>query len=477
MSQIAFVSDTLTIYWSAIVLAIAVLAAALAMLGCRALQGELPWDMALFLPLAILLGVLGARLLHYHCFYRQYADLHQALTDDSVGSFCLAGAFLGVLLAALILWGVRVIKKLPSFMDAVAPGAALGIAVGKLSAIFYSANRGKVVFEKAFYQGLPFSTDMEPITGVPEFRAAVFFWQSLAAFLIFFLLLLTFFRNQYRKEKQPDGSVFSLFLRLWCAAELIFDSMRYDSAFFRINGFVSVVQILSLAGLVFELVLYSVRGIKRSGFRPANPACWALSLLGIAALGVGEYLVQRHGDWYLACYAMMSAGALAVLISIRILQKKSFSEAPEETEAPVRTRKSEPAREPAAGPWHDYEKDQYPNLAMANAFTQSLTSKLPKIAVAPPPAPSLDYSLEPDPIIDEPTSFVERLTSKLPKIPNPELSAKRDMEETRRLIADLLPTDEEDALFRKALEEGVSSEEKDDSDWLKDLDRLLENSD
>lgn len=329
MSQLALITETGAVYWSAIVIALALAAASLAMLGCRGLQGKAPWDMAVFLPLAAVLGFFGARLLHYHCFYRQYSSLAQALTDFSVGSFCLPGAIAGVLLAAILLWAFGVVDSLGSFLDAAAPGGALGIAVGKLSAVFYSGNRGKVTVTGDSLLGLPWSTDMYPLTGMREYRTAVFFWEALAAFAIFAVLVFFLLRMQARPGRFRDGTVLWLFLLLWALPEVLFDSMRYDSAFFRINGFVSVVQILSVLTLALETVVFSVRIGRRSGGRGVYFLGSGLLLLSVGIMGLAEYLVQRHGDRHLPCYLLMTGGILlALLYSLVLLLRAQRDAAP-----------------------------------------------------------------------------------------------------------------------------------------------------
>lgn len=396
MSQIALIDGSTLLYWSGLVLLLALLAACLAMLGCRFLQKKRPLDMALYLPLSLFLGFLAARYLHYHCFYRQYTGLAQAFSDFSVGSFLLPGAMAGALLAALLLRVCGIVKKLPAFLDAAAPGAALGIAVGKLSAAFYSGGRGKVTVTDERFFGLPWSTDMYPLTGIREYRTAVFFWEAVLAFAVFTLLLVLFLRLRNRPVYE-DGTVFWLFLLLWNAPEILFDSMRYDSAFFRFNGFVSVVQILSVLVLAAEVAVFSRKLSRRAGH--AGPLLIALGVffLSVSIIGLSEYLVQRHGDRHLSCYLTMTAGVLLSMIggtALILRAQKAGSPGTEEcpnAESKAAKAASAPRGRRAAGA----ELPHSGNAASVSAVPEACESeKLPASETGVP------ESSGPDPLFD-----------------------------------------------------------------------------
>jgi len=325
MSQIAFVWNDLNIYWSAIVITVGILAGVLAAVGLRLLQGKCA-DLLIFLPFAVVFGFFAGRFQHWYCFYRQYESLSQALTDYSVGGFCLTGTIAGVLLAALLLRLLKIIPELGSFLDALAPAGALAIAVGRMSAVFYSGDRGKVLFQNESLQGLPFSTAMVDSLGDVSWRAAVFFWEAVAALLIFLVLLVVFLRERKAASEQ-NGKVFQLFLVLYGGVEIVLDSMRYDSAFFRSNGFVSLLQVVSLIAMVAVLVTASVRAIRQNGMRPRFIGCWIAFLAAAGVMGYMEYYVQRHGDLYVMCYSVMSAGLCVCWAAELLLMKAGTSRA------------------------------------------------------------------------------------------------------------------------------------------------------
>ena len=55
----------------------------------------------------------------------------------------------------------------------------------------------------------------------------------------------------------------------------------------------------------------SPAAIKRGKLRRRRAA----RLLGLAATGCLEYLIQRHGNWYLLCYSLMSLSAALMALS------------------------------------------------------------------------------------------------------------------------------------------------------------------
>ena len=54
------------------------------------------------------------------------------------------------------------------------------------------------------------------------------------------------------------------------------------------------------------LIYYSIHGVRARGRSMVNFALWFGFFLAVAAAGMSEYMVQRYGNWYPACYAVMS---------------------------------------------------------------------------------------------------------------------------------------------------------------------------
>jgi prolipoprotein diacylglyceryltransferase len=319
---IAFIWNDIYIYWSGIVTALGVLAAVFMAFSLRLLQGKRVWQLALILPVSVALSVVLARVVHWYCHWMQYESLRQALTDWSGGGYSLIGAFAGTLLAALLARLCRLTKNLGALLDCLSPGAALGIAVGKLAFLFSSGDRGKMALEKESYHGLPWSTAVDGLSGGVSWRFATFFWESMAAFAVFAALLVLFFAFRSRSRKKGDrrdGDVFLFLIVLIGAAEILLDSTRYDSSFLRSNGFVSIHQIAGAVGLLSALVLFSVRSVRICRLRIWHGGLWLTFLASLGTAGYMEYYVQRHGDLYLFCYSVMLPALLAAVASICVL--------------------------------------------------------------------------------------------------------------------------------------------------------------
>lgn len=314
MTEIAVSIGNVTLYWNAIVIFLAVAACftmTAALFTSHGGRGSAVW---LLLPLSVLLSVLFSRFLHWYCHEEQYAGLWQAITDYSSGSYCMTGVLLGTASAALIVWALGFTSNVRRLFDCLAPGAALGIALIRLSSLFTTADRSKIVIKNPTLQHLPLASGIPTTSGGTEYRFATFFAQFLIMLLIFWLLLRFFDRRRRwsMKGEQPrDGNVALMFLTWYSAAELVLDSTRYDASFLRLNGFVSMVQIVSAVTLLAVLIVYSRRSIKANGRHGWHWLLWVGFFLTIACTGVMEYLVQRHGNWYLLCYPVMSVSCLA----------------------------------------------------------------------------------------------------------------------------------------------------------------------
>ena len=100
------------------------------------------------------------------------------------------------------------------------------------------------------------------------------------------------------------------------ATELVAESTRYDSSFMPINGFVSLVQVVSAVTLLAVLIVYTVRSVRANGRLARRWFLWIGFWLSVAGTGVLEYLIQRHGDWYLFCYPMMTLCCLVTVLMI-----------------------------------------------------------------------------------------------------------------------------------------------------------------
>lgn len=309
MNPIAICIGNIFVYWSSVIIFLGIAACfalTYALYTSHGGRGSALW---LLLPLAVLFSVLFARLIHWHCHTEQYTGFWSAMTDYSKGDYCLHGALIGTALACWLVKKLGFTRNLPRLFDCLAPGAALCIAFIRLSALFNTSCRSKIVVTNPLFQRLPLSSGIPTASGGTEYRFATFFVQFLVMLAVFWLLLRFFYkRRRYplKNDYPRDGNVGLMFLLFYNAVEFVFDSTRYDSSFLPINGFVSITQILCAVILLFVLVFYSVRSVKANGRRPYHYVMWVGFFLTVAGTGFLEYLVQRFGNLYLFCYAGMS---------------------------------------------------------------------------------------------------------------------------------------------------------------------------
>lgn len=262
-------------------------------------------------PVGILLSLVLARFFHWYCQTDSYESFRAAMTDFSGGGFALMGAFLGCTLAACLTRILCLQRNLLEMLDALSLGGCAGIVVGRLSALFNATDRGQVL---ANFRSLPIASPVSnAVSGAVEYRLATFALQSIAAFVLFVILAVLYLRGQ-KRGKLRDGDTCLIFLMLYGCTQVVLDSTRYDSLFFRSNGFVSVVQVLGALGLALAVVVFARRMVKARGFRAWNIFLWLLIALALTGAGYMEYYVQRRGNEALFAYSVMSACLLAASV-------------------------------------------------------------------------------------------------------------------------------------------------------------------
>lgn len=313
MDRIAFIVGQIFIYWSPVILTLAVIAAACVFLAMYlGKDGGVIGGFAA-VPLSIVASMVLARLIHWYCRTDHYESFEVAMTDYSAGDYALVGVFAGCILAACLLRLIQASGDLPHMLDCMSVAGALGIGAGRMSHLFGMSNRGDVL-EKITQIPIAYPI-ANAVTGELEYRLATFMLQAIAAGVLFLILLIFWITG-----KRRHGDTCLLFLLFYGATQIVLDSTRYDSLFLRSNGFVSVVQILSAVAVVLALVVFSVRLVCYKGWRHWYLALWipVLGLLGGA--GYMEYYVQRHGNEALFAYSVMSTCLLLVIVLALVIR-------------------------------------------------------------------------------------------------------------------------------------------------------------
>ena len=319
MERIAFILGSRYLYWSSLILTLATAAAVCLFLAFYiGKSGRVAAGFAV-VPLAMVLSLFFARVVHWYCYDERYTGLMSALTDFTSGGFALVGVFVGCIAAAVLTRILFLHRNLPQMLDCMSLAGAAGIAAGRLASFFNSSDRGQMVES---IRTMPWVYPVtNSVSGAMEYRLATFLLQAMAAAVIF--LILTAF--WLRKKPKKDGDTTLLFLLFYGASQIILDSTRYDSIYFRSNGFVSIVQVCSLVLLVLVTVIFSVRLVRNRGFRGWYAALWLTYVAALGIAGYMEYHIQRHGNDALFGYSVLGSAlliAVALTVIIRALAEK-----------------------------------------------------------------------------------------------------------------------------------------------------------
>jgi len=198
MNQIAFILESTTIYWHAIILALSVLAGICFFMACCTSRGISSNQAAATVLLSVLLSALLARFLYWYSRPDGFSGLMQAMFTPASGNYALTGVFFGCILAAVL--ASRPTRNLPLLLDCMSVAGCAALALGRLSHFFTSSDRGQIVTEMTF---LPWSYPvLNPASGMPDYRLATFLLQAIIAFALFLVLAGLFFDRNDDKAIQ-----------------------------------------------------------------------------------------------------------------------------------------------------------------------------------------------------------------------------------------------------------------------------------
>ena len=314
MDRIAFIVEESFLYWSSIVTALAAVVAICVFFSLYLRKSGNGTAALAALPLAIVFSLILGRYQHWYCRADSYDSFVSAMTSLFTGGYALMGVFAGCALSAALLRIARVTRNLPEMLDSMAVAGGAGIALGRLACFFSTADRGQIVESTALPWAYPVAN---AVSGMMEYRLATFVIQAMVTAVIF-AGVLVFYLRQQKKQTYRDGDACLIFLLCYGASQVVLDSTRYDSLFFRSNGFVSIVQVLGALAIGLAIVLFSIRMVKARGWNPRYLILWIAQAALVGGAGYMEYHVQRHGDQAVFAYSVMSLCLLA-LVALTIL--------------------------------------------------------------------------------------------------------------------------------------------------------------
>lgn len=328
MDRIAFIINGTFLYWTSIVLTLAVAVAVCFFLALYLWKSGKMVAGAVVVPVAMVLSLIFGRLMHWYSSANSYASYLSAITDYSSGGYALTGVFAGCAIAAALVRVMHLTRNLPEMLDCMCLAGSAGIAVGRLSSFFNASDRGQIAES---VQSLPWVYPVtNAVSGAVEYRLATFLIQAMAAGLLFAVLVIFYIAGN-RRGTLKNGDTSLIFLLCYGASQVVLDSTRYDSLFFQSNGFVSIVQVLGALAIGLAITTFSVRLVKNRGFKIWYLCLWIPLAALIGGAGYMEYYVQRHGNEAVFAYSVMS-GCLGAVVVVTLVLRLLAGKKPPQTE-------------------------------------------------------------------------------------------------------------------------------------------------
>lgn len=324
MENVAIFIGNTQIRWSALIVICAVFVWFSVSYSLHVSHGGKRYVMFVCLPYMVFFSLLFGRAIHWYSHSELYKSAEDAFYslwtgNFSYGSYDMPGIILAALLTAVLCGRLIGSGGTRRLLDAFSPGLALGMGIIYLADRFGTAARSKMVFSLSEQNCIPLFVAEDGNSG--SYRLAVYFVLFAGLFAIFLLTSVFYIRRNpdFLTIGSYKGSTFILFMLLLSALEVVCDSMRYDSSYFRSNGFVSIIQVISALCFLAVVIFYSIRSVKGNGFKFFHSIIWVFFVAGFGGAIYMEYLVQRHTDWYVKCYVIMSICCAAMALCGYIL--------------------------------------------------------------------------------------------------------------------------------------------------------------
>ncbi len=245
--------------------------------------------------LGVALGLFCARLYYVLARLELFLDLGlenffrasdpEYASWGAVSGAAFWGAVGGVSLAALLA-GKITKERVSAILDALAPSAALGIAISRFGEFSIGEGIGPEVYE----EGLQFFP-LAVMNEWEEWNYALFLLEGLVGLAIFILLLT-------RGRKYQDGYRARMFLILYGSAQIVLEAMRRDNflrwLFVRVSQVASAVVLLGL--VVFGVIRWLRRPAADRMPRKILILNAALFVLMVPAVILLEFAVDKSPD-------------------------------------------------------------------------------------------------------------------------------------------------------------------------------------
>lgn len=211
---------------------------------------------------SLIAGVIGGRITYVALYWPYFASHPREIISFSRGGLAFQGAFMAGLLALLVysLWNGRSFWGLA---DTMAPGLALGQAIGWIGCLMRGCGYGVVATGRLAY-------DLTDSYGIPAFRYPTQAMISLLNLGIF-VLLLSLSRARVR-SRLPSGALAALYLALNSAGLFLLEFLRADETlYFGTLRWSQIVEVGEFAAALLALaVLIGARRKRAAASEPVG---------------------------------------------------------------------------------------------------------------------------------------------------------------------------------------------------------------
>lgn len=249
IDPVAFSIFGLEIRWYGIIIAVSLVIGFVLVYFIAKYRGQREEEVLNFAPFAVIFSIIGARLLHVAVNWPFYSENLSYIFAFRKGGLAIQGVMIGGILTLLVFVKIR---KLDFWLwaDIIIPGLLLGQAIGRWGNYFNQEAFGGPT-------SLPWGIYIDPANRPYDYASyeyfhPTFFYESMANFILFALLMVMhrFYKN--KPDKIPYGMILSMYLGIYAVYRTFIESYRIDSTYF---GPIKVVYIIDFLAVIAALFI------------------------------------------------------------------------------------------------------------------------------------------------------------------------------------------------------------------------------
>lgn len=230
-----------------------------------------------------------------------------ALIWQLKGGYTLYGAVLGLLLGLLV-YAKATGRPFARLADAVTPGAAIALAIGRLGEFFIAQGLGEYVEDESLAH-FPLLICTYADEDWSQWQIPVFFYEALAALVILAVVLVMLRRGA------PAGRMAETFMGLLGVTQIFLESLRRDE-FLRF-GFVRFTQLAAAVTLAAVLFLRVRRMVLDRGWQSWQIARIVMFVLCVGVVIAIEFALDKSTINNLLLYCIMAVCQVVMGIAVQ----------------------------------------------------------------------------------------------------------------------------------------------------------------